>query len=34
MGSAKYAAALKATGYPPKANLAEVNWVMAELLFS
>jgi MFS family permease len=29
---AKYAAALKATGYPPKANLAEVNWVMAELL--
>jgi len=29
---AKYAAVLKATGYPPKANLAEVNWVMAELL--
>src|SRR5262245_18041848 len=29
---AKYAAALKETGYPPKANLAEVNWVMAELL--
>ena len=28
----KYREALKATGYPPKANLAEVNWVMAELL--
>jgi len=29
---AKYAAALKTTGYPPKANPAEVNWVMTELL--
>ncbi len=29
---AKYAAALKATNYPAKANPAEVNWVMAELL--
>ena len=29
---AKYAEALKTTGYPPKANSAEVNWVMAELL--
>jgi MFS family permease len=29
---AKYKEALKTTGYPPKANLAEVNWVMAELL--
>jgi MFS family permease len=29
---AKFSAALKETGYPPKANLAEVNWVMAELL--
>jgi predicted MFS family arabinose efflux permease len=29
---AKYKAALQSTGYPPKANLAEVNWVMAELL--
>jgi MFS family permease len=29
---AKYKEALKATGYPPKANLADVNWVMAELL--
>ena len=29
---AKYREALKATGYPPKANLADVNWVMAELL--
>ena len=29
---AKYAAALKATGYPAKADLAQVNWVMAELL--
>jgi hypothetical protein len=29
---AKFGAALKDTGYPPKANLAEVNWVMAELL--
>jgi MFS family permease len=28
----KYREALKATGYPPKANLADVNWVMAELL--
>ena len=30
--AAKYAAALKATNYPTKANPAEVNWVMAELL--
>jgi MFS family permease len=29
---AKYADALKTTGYPPKANLADVNWVMTELL--
>ena len=29
---AKFKEALKATGYPPKANLADVNWVMAELL--
>src|SRR5262245_16180554 len=29
---AKFKEALKAAGYPPKANLAEVNWVMAELL--
>jgi MFS family permease len=29
---AKYAAVLKATGYPAKADLAEVNWVMAELI--
>ena len=29
---AKYAAALKETGYPPKADLAKVNWVMAELI--
>src|SRR5499425_1058390 len=29
---AKFAAALKETGYPLKANLAEVNWVMAEIL--
>ncbi len=29
---AKYAEALKTTGYPPKANLADVNWVMTELL--
>src|SRR5216683_4792306 len=29
---AKYKDALKATGYPPKANLNEVNWPMAELL--
>lgn len=29
---AKYGAALKESGYPPKANLAEVNWVMAELI--
>jgi MFS family permease len=28
----KYREALKTTGYPPKANLAEVNWVMAEIL--
>jgi len=30
--AAKFAAALKETNYPPKANPAEVNWVMAELL--
>jgi len=30
--AAKFAAALKDTNYPPKANPAEVNWVMAELL--
>ncbi len=29
---AQYKDALKATGYPPKANLNEVNWPMAELL--
>jgi MFS family permease len=29
---AKYAAALKETGYPPKADPARVNWVMAELI--
>jgi MFS family permease len=29
---AKFAAALKDTGYPPKANPAEVNWVMTKLL--
>jgi len=29
---AKYAAALKETGYPAKADLSKVNWVMAELL--
>jgi MFS family permease len=29
---AKFKEALKATGYPTKANPAEVNWVMAELL--
>jgi MFS family permease len=29
---AKYKEALKATGYPPKADLAQVNWVMTELI--
>lgn len=29
---AKYGAALKATGYPAKADLNKVNWVMAELI--
>ncbi len=29
---AKYKQALATTGYPPKANLAQVNWVMAELI--
>jgi len=29
---AKYKAALVETGYPPKADLAQVNWVMAELI--
>jgi len=29
---AKYAAALKETNYPPKADLSKVNWVMAELI--
>jgi len=29
---AKYKEALKVTGYPPKANPDQVNWVMAELL--
>ena len=29
---AKYKAALSSTGYPPKADLAQVNWVMAELI--
>jgi MFS family permease len=28
----KFKAALAATGYPPKADLAQVNWMMAELL--
>ena len=28
----QYQAALKATAYPPKANLNEVNWFMAELI--
>ena len=28
----KYKAALTATGYPPKADLGQVNWVMAELI--
>jgi len=28
----KYEAALKTTGYPPKADTAKVNWVMAELI--
>jgi MFS family permease len=28
----QYQAALKSTGYPPKANVAEVNWLMAELI--
>src|SRR5262252_1139687 len=28
----KYEGALKATGYPPKADLSQVNWFMAELL--
>jgi len=28
----KYEGALKATNYPPKADLSQVNWVMAELL--
>ena len=27
-----YKEALKATGYPPKADLAQVNWVMTELI--
>ncbi len=31
---AKYKAAPSSTGYPPKANLADVNWVMAELLLN
>ena len=30
--AAKYGAALKATNYPPKADLNRVNWFMAELL--
>ncbi len=30
--AAKYAAALKETGYPVKADLSRVNWVMAELI--
>jgi len=30
--AAKYSAALKETGYPPKADSAKVNWVMAELI--
>jgi MFS family permease len=29
---AKYKAALTATGYPPKADLGQVNWFMAELI--
>jgi MFS family permease len=29
---AKYKEALKTTGYPPRADLSKVNWVMAELL--
>ncbi len=29
---AKYQAALKETGYPPKADLSRVNWVMTEIL--
>ncbi len=29
---AKFKDALKTSGYPPKANLADVNWVMTELL--
>src|SRR5262250_50729 len=29
---AKYAAALKDTGYPPKADMSRVNWFMAELI--
>src|SRR5215475_12188827 len=29
---AKFAAALKETSYPPKADLSRVNWVMAELI--
>jgi Major Facilitator Superfamily len=29
---AKYQAALNASGYPPKADLNQVNWVMAELI--
>src|SRR5262245_41609457 len=29
---AKFSAALKETGYPPKADLSRVNWVMAELI--
>jgi MFS family permease len=29
---AKYDAALKASGYPPKADLTKVNWVMAEII--
>jgi ATP/ADP translocase len=28
----KYEAALKTTGYPPKADTSKVNWVMAELI--
>jgi MFS family permease len=29
---AKYTAALKETGYPPKADMSRVNWFMAELI--
>ena len=29
---AKFAAALKETGYPPKADMSRVNWFMAELI--